>query len=84
MFDQLSLSVKLFVTTCAIKLLSSFGFCLVFGTVQQQFVLFMNFDVVNQLGISAKFPATNCALILFDFVVNNFHMHTKQNCIPWL
>ena len=77
MFDQLSLSVELFVTTCAIKFLSSLGFSLVFCIVQYLLVLFMNLDVADQIGISAKFPATNCALIIFHFVVNNFDMLTK-------
>ena len=74
MLHQLSLSVELFVTTCAIILLGSLGFTLVFGIVWHFFVLLMNRYVAFQLMIVAKFMTTNCALVIFNFVVNNFHM----------
>ena len=77
MLHQLPLTVELFATTCAIIFLGSLKFSLVSGIVWQFFVLSMDFHVANQIGICAKFMATNCASIIFDIVVDNFHMLTK-------
>ena len=77
MFHHLSLGVEFLVTTGAIIFLGSLGFSLVLGIVRHFFVPYMNLAVLNQLYVLAKFMAANCALIIFDVVVDNFHMPMK-------